>query len=161
MRIGILGSGVMGGKLGTIFARAGHDVVFNCARSKEKLKKLEAQGNARVGAVAEAVKDEDATDLERLPVDVEEHLLVRRRGDERCPDEHVTARKLERSRPRLELKGERLRELPVTGQESERCGVLRPAHRLLDHLAVRLGLLTRFGWRRRFNRLLVKALHRC
>jgi len=27
MRIGILGSGLMGGKLGTIFARAGHDVV--------------------------------------------------------------------------------------------------------------------------------------
>lgn len=26
MRIGILGSGLMGGKLGTIFARAGHDV---------------------------------------------------------------------------------------------------------------------------------------
>jgi ketopantoate reductase len=25
MRIGILGSGLMGGKLGTIFARAGHD----------------------------------------------------------------------------------------------------------------------------------------
>jgi 3-hydroxyisobutyrate dehydrogenase-like beta-hydroxyacid dehydrogenase len=29
MRIGILGSGLMGGKLGTIFARAGHDVVFS------------------------------------------------------------------------------------------------------------------------------------
>jgi len=29
MRIGILGSGLMGGKLGTIFARAGHGVVFN------------------------------------------------------------------------------------------------------------------------------------
>ena len=28
MRIGILGSGLMGGKLGTIFARAGHEVVF-------------------------------------------------------------------------------------------------------------------------------------
>ena len=26
MRVGILGSGLMGGKLGTIFARAGHDV---------------------------------------------------------------------------------------------------------------------------------------
>ena len=26
MRIGILGSGLMGGKLGTIFARAGHEV---------------------------------------------------------------------------------------------------------------------------------------
>ncbi len=28
MRIGILGSGLMGGKLGTLFARAGHDVVI-------------------------------------------------------------------------------------------------------------------------------------
>ena len=27
MRIGILGSGLMGGKLGTLFARAGHEVV--------------------------------------------------------------------------------------------------------------------------------------
>jgi 8-hydroxy-5-deazaflavin:NADPH oxidoreductase len=29
MRIGILGSGLMGGKLGTILARAGHDVVLS------------------------------------------------------------------------------------------------------------------------------------
>ena len=29
MRVGILGSGLMGGKLGTLFARAGHDVVFS------------------------------------------------------------------------------------------------------------------------------------
>jgi 3-hydroxyacyl-CoA dehydrogenase len=28
MRVGILGSGLMGAKLGTIFARARHDVVF-------------------------------------------------------------------------------------------------------------------------------------
>src|SRR5712692_6378695 len=62
MRIGILGSGLMGGKLGTIFARAGHDVVFSYARSNEKLKKLarEAQGNARAGTAAEAAKDSDA-----------------------------------------------------------------------------------------------------
>jgi predicted dinucleotide-binding enzyme len=33
MRIGILGSGLMGGKLGTIFARAGHDVVFSYAHT--------------------------------------------------------------------------------------------------------------------------------
>ena len=30
MRVGILGSGLMGGKLGTIFARAGHEIVFSC-----------------------------------------------------------------------------------------------------------------------------------
>ena len=40
MRIGILGSGLMGGKLGTLFARAGHDVVFSYARSERKLKRL-------------------------------------------------------------------------------------------------------------------------
>jgi predicted dinucleotide-binding enzyme len=41
----------MGGKLGTIFARAGHEVMFSYARSKDKLKKLArgAQGNARAG----------------------------------------------------------------------------------------------------------------
>ncbi len=40
MRVGILGSGLMGSKLGTIFARAGHKVVFSYTRSNEKLKKL-------------------------------------------------------------------------------------------------------------------------
>ncbi len=62
MRIGILGSGLMGGKLGTIFARAGHDVVFSYARSNDKLKRLarDAQGNARAGTPAEAATDADA-----------------------------------------------------------------------------------------------------
>lgn len=62
MRIGILGSGLMGGKLGTIFARAGHEVVFSYARSVQKLKKLarEARGNARPGTPAEAARDADA-----------------------------------------------------------------------------------------------------
>jgi predicted dinucleotide-binding enzyme len=62
MRIGILGSGLMGGKLGTIFARAGHDVVFSYSHSKEKLEKLarDAGGNARAGTPAEAAKDADA-----------------------------------------------------------------------------------------------------
>ena len=62
MRIGILGSGLMGGKLGTIFARAGHEVVFSYARSNDKLKKLarDAQGNARAGTPSEAAKQADA-----------------------------------------------------------------------------------------------------
>ena len=62
MRIGILGSGLMGGKLGTIFARAGHEVVFSYARSEAKLKKLarEAKGNARAGTPEEAARDADA-----------------------------------------------------------------------------------------------------
>jgi hypothetical protein len=62
MRIGILGSGLMGGKLGTIFARAGHDVIFSYARSEQKLKRLarETGGNARAGSPREAVLDADA-----------------------------------------------------------------------------------------------------
>jgi 8-hydroxy-5-deazaflavin:NADPH oxidoreductase len=46
MRIGILGSGLMGGKLGTIFAKVGHEVVFSYSRSERKLKRLarEARG---------------------------------------------------------------------------------------------------------------------
>ncbi len=52
----------MGGKLGTIFARAGHEVVFSYARSNDKLKKLarDAQGNARAGTPSEAAKQADA-----------------------------------------------------------------------------------------------------
>jgi 8-hydroxy-5-deazaflavin:NADPH oxidoreductase len=62
MRVGILGSGLMGAKLGTIFARAGHDVVFSYARSKEKLERLarDACGNARAGTPREAAQDADA-----------------------------------------------------------------------------------------------------
>src|SRR2546427_2808673 len=62
MRIGILGSGLMGAKLGTIWARAGHEVVFSYARSEQKLKRLaaEAKGKARAGTPAEAVQDADA-----------------------------------------------------------------------------------------------------
>jgi len=61
MRIGILGSGLMGGKLGTLFARAGHEVVFSYARSQQKLNRLarEAQGNARAGTLGEAARDAD------------------------------------------------------------------------------------------------------
>jgi len=54
-------SGLMGGKLGTLFARAGHEVVFSYARHQEKLKKL-AKGageNARAGTPREAAQDAD------------------------------------------------------------------------------------------------------
>src|SRR2546422_1580347 len=62
MQIGILGSGLMGGKLGTIWARAGHEVVFSYSRSKEKLNKLarDARGKARAGTPAEAAQNADA-----------------------------------------------------------------------------------------------------
>jgi predicted dinucleotide-binding enzyme len=62
MRVGILGSGLMGGKLGTIFSRAGHEVVFSYARSEQKLKALarDAKGKARAGTPREAAQDADA-----------------------------------------------------------------------------------------------------
>jgi 8-hydroxy-5-deazaflavin:NADPH oxidoreductase len=62
MRVGILGSGLMGGKLGTIFARAGHEVVFSYARSEQKLKVLarHAKGNVRAGTPREAAQEADA-----------------------------------------------------------------------------------------------------
>ena len=65
MRIGILGSGLMGAKLGTIFARAGHEVVFSYARSEQKLKKLarEAKGKAHPGTPREAAQEADAVVL--------------------------------------------------------------------------------------------------
>jgi hypothetical protein len=49
VRIGILGSGLRGGKSGTIFARTGRDVVFSYARSNDKLTRLarDAPGHAR------------------------------------------------------------------------------------------------------------------
>jgi 8-hydroxy-5-deazaflavin:NADPH oxidoreductase len=62
MRIGILGSGLMGGTLGTIFARAGHEVVFSYACSALKLRRLarEASRTARPGTPREAVQEADA-----------------------------------------------------------------------------------------------------
>ncbi|MEO6526970.1 MAG: NADPH-dependent F420 reductase [Gemmatimonadaceae bacterium] len=61
MRIGILGSGLMGGKLGTIFTRADHDVVFSYSQDPKKLERLarDAGANARAGTVREAVQDSD------------------------------------------------------------------------------------------------------
>jgi 8-hydroxy-5-deazaflavin:NADPH oxidoreductase len=62
MRIGILGSGLMGSKLGTLFVHAGHKVVFSYSHSEQKLKRLarEAGKNALAGTPAGAAKDADA-----------------------------------------------------------------------------------------------------
>jgi predicted dinucleotide-binding enzyme len=62
MRIGIIGSGLMGGKLGILFARAGHEVVFSYSRRYEKLEELarEARGGARAGSPLEAALEADA-----------------------------------------------------------------------------------------------------
>ena len=47
--------------LGTLFARAGHEVVFSYARSVQKLERLaeEADGIARAGTPAEAARDSE------------------------------------------------------------------------------------------------------
>src|SRR5579859_4716685 len=62
MRIGILGSGLMGAKLGTLFARAGHQITFSYSHSEQKLKRLaqEAGNKARAGTVREAAAYADA-----------------------------------------------------------------------------------------------------
>jgi 8-hydroxy-5-deazaflavin:NADPH oxidoreductase len=61
VRIGILGSGLMGAKLGTIFARAGHEVVFSYSRDEVKLERLarDSGGVARAGSPAEAARGTD------------------------------------------------------------------------------------------------------
>src|SRR5262245_47567433 len=62
MRIGILGSGLMGAKLGTLFARAGHEVVFSYAHSPRKLARLARQAGRRAccGTPREAARGADA-----------------------------------------------------------------------------------------------------
>jgi predicted dinucleotide-binding enzyme len=61
MRIGILGSGLIGGKLGTVFARAGHTVSFSYSKSARKLERLarEAGTGARAGTPREAARASD------------------------------------------------------------------------------------------------------
>ena len=61
MRIGILGSGRMGGKLGTIWAREGHSVIFSYSRSNATLDALAraAGPNARAGSASEATREAD------------------------------------------------------------------------------------------------------
>ena len=62
MRVGILGAGLMGAKLGTIFARAGHEVVFSYSRHTSKLNKLarDAGGRARAGTPGDAAQSSEA-----------------------------------------------------------------------------------------------------
>ena len=61
MKIGILGSGLMGGKLGTIFARAGHEVIFSYARSQEKLAALAKEAGQNRPARGRAPRSEPGT----------------------------------------------------------------------------------------------------
>jgi 8-hydroxy-5-deazaflavin:NADPH oxidoreductase len=62
MKIGILGSGLMGAKLGTIWARAGHEIAFSYARDPRKLDQLarDAGNGARAATPREAAEHADA-----------------------------------------------------------------------------------------------------
>ncbi len=55
MKIAILGSGLMGGGLGTLWARSGHDVTFAYSRSQSKLETLAHQSGGSFSSVEEAV----------------------------------------------------------------------------------------------------------
>lgn len=59
MKIGILGSGLMGAKLGALWAACGHDVCFSYARSAERLEGLARESGTRHGRVSEAVAGAD------------------------------------------------------------------------------------------------------
>src|SRR4029450_51001 len=73
MRVGILGSGLMGGKLGALFARAGHDVVFSYARSERKLKRRGRGGGGRGGREA---RDRAAAGTPREAVEAADAVLL-------------------------------------------------------------------------------------
>lgn len=59
MKIGILGSGLMGAKLGTIWAMAGHEVTFSYSRNTSKLEHLAEQVGAAAGQPEDAVRNAD------------------------------------------------------------------------------------------------------
>jgi 8-hydroxy-5-deazaflavin:NADPH oxidoreductase len=61
MNIGIIGSGKMGGGLGKIWAKAGHQVIFSYSRDENKLRQLAASAGetAKVGTPEVAVAESD------------------------------------------------------------------------------------------------------
>jgi 8-hydroxy-5-deazaflavin:NADPH oxidoreductase len=61
MKIGVVGSGNMGGGLGKLWAKAGHQVIFSYSRDMNKLLQLAALAgeNAKVGTPEEAVLQSD------------------------------------------------------------------------------------------------------
>lgn len=62
MKIGILGVGLRGIRLGTLFARSGHEVTFSYSRDYTKLEQLAegAHTTARAGTPREAAEQADA-----------------------------------------------------------------------------------------------------
>ena len=80
MRIGILGSGLMGGKLGTLFARAGHEVVFSYDVARKKLETLARKaGNGARSVPREAAWGADALLLAVHRSDIDD--VLDRAGD--------------------------------------------------------------------------------
>jgi predicted dinucleotide-binding enzyme len=101
MRLGILGSGLEGGKLGTLFARAGHEVVFSYSRSEEKLQSLAraAGGKARAGTPAEAAREAEVipfavhwTRTDHVPRQARRSSRGRPRGEGRLRLQHRAER---------------------------------------------------------------------
>lgn len=60
MKIGILGSGLMGAKLGRLWAECGHDVTFSYSRSQARLERLARDAGGSHAPVAETVPGADA-----------------------------------------------------------------------------------------------------
>lgn len=56
MRIGVIGSGRIGGNVGTLLARAGHEVMFSFSRDPEKLAALAAEAGGGTGTPREAAE---------------------------------------------------------------------------------------------------------
>jgi len=54
VRVGIVGSGRIGGNAGRLFVRAGHEVLFSFSRDRGKLEALAAEVGARAGTPEEA-----------------------------------------------------------------------------------------------------------
>lgn len=60
MKVAIVGSGLMGAKLGTLWARCGHEVTFAYSRSATKLDRLARDAGAASASVSDAVRGADA-----------------------------------------------------------------------------------------------------
>ena len=60
MKIGILGSGLMGGTLGRLWAASGHQVTFAYSRDDARRAAMAERHGAASGTVAEAVAGADA-----------------------------------------------------------------------------------------------------
>ncbi|MGZ3898973.1 MAG: NADPH-dependent F420 reductase [Bacteroidia bacterium] len=77
MKIGIIGSGHIGGTLGKLWAACGHEIMFSSRNPKSSVMSellKEAGGNAQSGSVQEAVRFSDVL-LLALPPEAVDHFL--------------------------------------------------------------------------------------